>query len=403
MEHQPPRIPSAITWLALGAFAIGSESFVIAGILRELAGDLRVSIPVAGQLVTAFALAYALAAPTLSVLTGSLRRQRVLAAAMGAFALANLLAAAAPSYGTLMASRILLAACAGLYMPTASAYAAAAVPPAQRGRALSLVYAGLTAAIVLGVPLGTFIGHHLSWRSTFLAVAALALVAFAGVARFVPAQAPAPQVGFAARLAVLRRLDVLLGLLVTVLAMAAAFTVYTYLALFLLRTTGIAGDRVSFVLLAFGGGGALGNLLGGYASDRMPPQRAVTFALTIASVTLAALSAAAFLPRSLALFAIPALIATWGIAGWAFTPAQQARLVALAPASAPIVLSFNAAAVYVGISLGSVLGSLIVAYGSVLWLGWAGGACGLLALALLQLPVRLASPLPAALGEVKAS
>ena len=168
--------------LALGAFAIGTESYVIAGLLPDLASDLQVSVALAGQLITVFAFAYALGSPLLAVATGAWERRRLLLTALAAFALFNLFAAMAQSYAMLLVARVGLALSAATFMPAASAYAVAVMPAAQRGRALAIIYTGLTVATVLGVPAGVMVGEHFGWRYTFVGVAGLATVALAGLA-----------------------------------------------------------------------------------------------------------------------------------------------------------------------------------------------------------------------------
>ncbi|HEY6225200.1 MAG TPA: MFS transporter, partial [Gemmatimonadales bacterium] len=160
-----------LLWLSLGAFAIGTESFMIAGLLPRMASDLGVSVPLAGQLVTAFALAYAVGSPLIAVVTGNVERTRLLLLAIAAFATGNLLAAVARDYATLLAARILLALSAGTFMPAASAYAVSVSSDARRGQVLALIYSGMTFATVIGVPAGVLVGGHLGWRWTFGAVA----------------------------------------------------------------------------------------------------------------------------------------------------------------------------------------------------------------------------------------
>src|SRR5689334_7869157 len=174
-------MPVSLFWLALGAFAIGTESYVIAGLLPSIAGDLGVSIPLAGQLVTAFALTYAFGSPLLAVTTSGLDRRRLMLGSLGTFVLGNLLAAIAHGYAMLMTARLVMAIAAAAYMPAASAHAAAAVSPDRRGRALAIIYTGLTLAMALGTPIGVVVGHHWGWRSTFIGVAAFAALAMAGV------------------------------------------------------------------------------------------------------------------------------------------------------------------------------------------------------------------------------
>src|SRR5271169_6915519 len=206
-----------LTWIALGTFATGTESFMIAALLPGLASDLSVTLTAAGQLVTAFALTYAVSSPVLSALTAGVGHRNLLLISMTAFALANFFASTATDFWQLLAARILLATAAGLYVPSASALAGAIVAPERRGTALAIVNGGTSIAVALGVPLGAIVGHAFGWRMTFAGVAVLTLIAtaglFAGLPRGVGAGLAPPSVR--ERIAVVRQTPVLVGLLVT--------------------------------------------------------------------------------------------------------------------------------------------------------------------------------------------
>src|SRR5882724_4222883 len=266
--------------LALGAFAIGTESYVVAGVLPTIAADVGVTVPMAGQLITAFALTYALGSPLIAVATGGLERRRLLLASIATFGLFNLLAAFAHTYALLLTARIGLGLAAGTFMPAASAYAVATTTTEHRGRALSIIYGGLTVAMVIGAPIGVLLGGHFGWRVIFVGVAALTAVALTGLALTLkPIRADAT-VGLAERLAIARRPDVLGTLAVTVLTIAGAYTIYSYLVPFLQQAAHLTGDAVALVLLLFGLGSTAGNFLAGSATDRIGPRRVITLVLT---------------------------------------------------------------------------------------------------------------------------
>ena len=172
--------------LALGTFAIGSEGLVIAGILPDIAQGVGVTVSAAGQLVTVYAIVYALTGPLLAVFASHVRPKPLLLWSLAVFAAGNILAAFSPSYLLLMASRVLVAASASAFVPSASAAGAALVSPERRGQALALVWGGFTIATVLGVPLGTIIAGTTSWRFTFIFVAVLAGLATLGILALVP-------------------------------------------------------------------------------------------------------------------------------------------------------------------------------------------------------------------------
>jgi len=202
--------------LVLGTFAIGAETFMISGVLPTIAGDLGVSPSAAGSLVTVFALAYAFGSPLLAVASAGVERKRVLMVAIGAFAAANIFAAFAPSFLMLAAARVLLALTAGAFMPAATAFATTMHGPTQRGRAIALIYAGMTLATVVGVPAGTLLANLASWRAAFIGVGALAMLAVLGVAAILPRLNPTSGFG-ETKLFCIRRV----GVLVVTMAVAS--------------------------------------------------------------------------------------------------------------------------------------------------------------------------------------
>jgi predicted MFS family arabinose efflux permease len=265
---------TSLIWLSLGAFAIGTEGFMIAGLLPALAHDLDVDLPAAGHLVTAFSVAYAIGAPVLTVLTAGLERKRLLAVAMGG-SLANLLAALAPGYAWLIGARLLLALSAASFMPAAGGYAAGLAGPERQGRALSMVIGGLTVAIIAGVPLGVLLGDALGWRATFLGVAGIAAFSLLGILAWLPRQAPGVVVSLGDRMALARSADVLSILATTVLTVAGTFTVYTYLGVFVHVVTGLGPRGLAVVLLVFGVASAAGTRIAGSAADHWGARRMV--------------------------------------------------------------------------------------------------------------------------------
>ncbi len=369
-----------LRWLTLAAFAIGTEGFMIAGLLPALARDLHVGVPAAGNLVTAFSLAYAIGAPVMAVLTAGLERRRLLAIAMGGFMLANLLAALAPSYACLLAARLLLALSAASFMPAASGYAAALGGQERRGRALSLVTNGLTLAIVAGVPLGVLVGEGFGWRATFLGVAGLAALSLLGILARLPRQPSGATASLGQRLALAKRRDMLAVLLTSVLTVAGTFTIYTYLSVFLAAAAGLGPQGLALMLLGFGLGSAVGTWFGGNAADRWGARPTVILAGALTLLAYLALSLGAALGPARAMPILLPAVLLWGLASWGLMTAQQARLVALAPALASVSLSLNSSAIYLGSATGAAVGALVIADGTVGQLGWVAAGFSLVAL-----------------------
>src|SRR5580704_18614209 len=237
-------------WFALGTFAIGTEGFMIAPLLPNLSEDLSVGLVAAGQLVTVFTLSYAFSSPILTALTGGIGRRNLLIVSIAGFAIANVVAALATGYWMLMAARVLLALAAGLYVPNATALAGAVVAPEKRGTALSIITGGTSIAVALGVPISALIGQGFGWRLTFVVVGTLSILAtlglLFGLTKDVGAELPVASLR--ERIAVVGQKPVLLALLVTLLWATGAYTVYTYLAVFLASAAGIGGAQVALVL-----------------------------------------------------------------------------------------------------------------------------------------------------------
>jgi predicted MFS family arabinose efflux permease len=268
---------SSLIWLVIGTFAIGTEGFMISGILPGMAQDLGVSVAATGQLVTIFAFAYAVGSPLIAVATATLPRRTLLIAAMAMFAAANLMAGCSQNYGMLAFARVLLALSAGTYMPAAGAYASQAVAPERRGRALAFVYSGMTTALIVGVPGGTLLAVQLDWRATFLSVAVMSAVAFIGIATMLKSTPALPAITLRQRIAVARRSNVLRILLVTVLAVTGAFLVNTYFGAYLESVFEVSPQGVAFILFGVGIAAAGGNALGGYAADHWDNHRFLWF------------------------------------------------------------------------------------------------------------------------------
>ncbi|HXO02052.1 MAG TPA: MFS transporter [Stellaceae bacterium] len=386
MTPTSPLSMGRLYWLALGTFAIGTEGFMIAPLLPDLSRDLSVSIASAGQLVTVFALTYALSSPLLTAITGDIDRRRLLIASMLAFAAANFVAWSAHTYTGLLVARVLLAVAAGLYVPNANALGSAMVDVSRRGTALSIVTGGSSVAVALGVPLGALIGDRFGWRVNFAAIGALALIATAGLLAGLPRDIAGrlPVASLRERRDVVRQPALLVALLSTMLWATGAFTVYTYLASFLASGTGLTGSFVSIVLFTWGVAAVIGLRLGGRLTDRFgyfPVIVASLSALVLAFLILS--TSAVILPPPTARAPILLAIVLWGVSAWSFWPAQQARLISIAGMKvAPVALSLNASFQFLGFSSGAALGSLTLTNASPLALGWVGAVCVAAALSL---------------------
>ena len=376
--------------LTLATFAIGTGTFVVTGLLGSVAEEFSVPVESAGHLVTVFAIAYAVGSPILVTLTERVPRRMLVVAALVLFALANGAAAAAPSFGLLLAARVAAALGAAVLTPVAAAVAADLAAPEKQGRALSLVIGGMTVAWVVGIPLGTLVGDEFGWRASFVMVGTLAAIAAVAVAAILPSVENPPVAGLRSMFALAGRVAILAVLGITALGVAAGFVVLTYIRPLLEGLTGFGGGGIGVMLLVFGLASIAGNSLGGYWADRRGYRGgmgAILVVLVLSLLSFSLLTAADAGSGTAVLGAAVALIA-WSVAGFAIVPLQQYRLIHIVPESRNTVLSLNASAIYLGQGVGSALGSVALGYGSIATLGWVGALCAGVALFLLLAAVR---------------
>ncbi|MFG2141372.1 MFS transporter [Streptomyces sp. NPDC048650] len=261
-------MPLALLALAISAFGIGTTEFVMMGLLPNVADDLGTSVPTAGYLVSAYALGVVIGAPLLTALGSRIPRKRMLVLLMAVFTVGNLASALAPTFGLLVAGRLLAGLPHGAFFGVGAVVAARLVREGRQARAVATMFLGLTIANIVGVPAATLLGQHLGWRATFLVVAGIGLAAMAALARLVPPLPAEERTGLARELRSLGNRQVLLGLLTTVFGFAGIFAVYSYLASTMTKVTGFSETSVTLVLALFGIGMTLGALAAGPLTDR---------------------------------------------------------------------------------------------------------------------------------------
>ncbi|MEU6962926.1 MFS transporter [Streptomyces chrestomyceticus] len=348
--------------LAAGTFVVGTDAFVIAGVLPGIAADLHVGLGAAGQLVTVFAIAYAVLSPLLAACTAGWSRRTVLITALAVFALGNAATALAPGYPAALAARVVAAAGAALYAPNASATAAALAGEAARGRAFALVNTGLTSALILGAPLGTAVGGAYGWRTTMWLVTVLPLLVVPLLAARLPRIRTGTPRGLRRRLAPLADRGVLYTLVVTVVVFVGIYIPFEYLSAVYGPVLGHEGSGTgagggggptAVLLLVFGVTGTAGNLVAGRLADRFGPRRVVLGAALALTVIFG------LVPLSREW--LPAALLAVAVSGWvsfSVTTPQQHRIAALAPQAQSVAVSLNAAAVYLAVSLAGGLGGI---------------------------------------------
>lgn len=350
-------MPPAVLALTAGAFGIGTTEFIIMGLLLQVAADMHVSVPVAGLLISGYALGVFVGAPVLTLATRRLPRKTVLLALMAIFTVGNAACALAPNYELLMAARVLTSLAHGTFFGVGSVVATSLVAEDKRASAIATMFIGLTVATLLGVPFGAWFGLMLGWRAAFWAVTVIGAIAFVVVAALVPGHVGNGDkpISLAEEIAVLGRGQVLLGLAMTVFGFAGLFVVFTYIQPILTRFTGFSESAVSPILLVFGVGLAIGNVAGGKLADR-DLARALTGTLAALAVVLLGLSAVLSVK-------IPtiALILLLGIAAFAtVAPLQLRVLEAAGPSGRTLASSLNIAAFNLGNALGAWAGGITI-------------------------------------------
>ncbi|CAG9168661.1 MFS transporter [Cupriavidus respiraculi] len=379
-------LPMGLYALTAGSFGIGCAEFVIMGLLLQVAADLDVTIAAAGMLVSGYALGVFAGAPVLTLLTRRMPRKAVLLGLMAIYTVGNAACALAPDYTTLMIARVFTSLTHGTFFGVGAVVATGLVPPERRASAISIMFSGLTLATLLGMPAGAWLGLHLGWRSTFWAMTAIGVVSFLVIALLVQrSRDDSAPVALADELRTMARPQVLLGLAMTVLQSTGIFAVITFVQPLLTQVAGFGESMVSPILLLFGAGMIVGNLLGGRLADHRPT-RAVLGTLLALTLVLAAMTFALH-----SQVAIVAFVGLLGIAAFATVSPLQLRVLRYAAGPGQnLASSFNIAAFNLGNGAGAWLGGVVIAHGAGLTaLPWVAALAPLAALAVALWSVRL--------------
>jgi MFS transporter, DHA1 family, inner membrane transport protein len=351
--------------LAVGMFALGTDSFVVAGVLPEIARSFDVSIAAAGQLTTVYALAYALLSPVVAAICAHVNRRKLMLAGLGIFIAANLATAWAPSFALALTARALAGLGASIYAPTATGAGASIMPPQRRGFGLAVVIAGLTASTAFGSPIGSVIGGLGDWRWTMIFVSAISITAALGITAFLGAIPMPPAITLKQRLAPFADHRIGLTLLTTLFVQCGNFTMYTYFSVIFDRAT--KGDPLIFgmLLVLWGSSGTVMNLIGGRLIDTIGTRKILIGVLLVLIAVTATLSW-----TSAALATAIVAIAVHGATSWGQLAPQQHRLVSVMPMAAPIVLGLNTSATYVGVASAGVIGAASLTFIGAHNIGW---------------------------------
>ncbi|MBE7373874.1 MFS transporter [Pseudomonas lopnurensis] len=348
------RINPPLVALAVGAFGIGVTEFAPMGMLPGIAADLGVSIPAAGLLVSAYALGVLLGAPLMTLTTGRIPRRYLLIGLMAIFTLGNLMSALATDYYSLLVARVVTSLNHGAFFGVGSIVAASVVAPDKRAGAVAAMFMGLTLATIGGVPLATWFGELLGWRTAFWGIAGLGMVTMAALWFALPNMPLPPSDGVLAEIRVLGRGPVLAALALTVVGSGAMFTVFTYIAPILGSETRASTTFITAMLVLFGVGLTLGNMWGGKAADRSI-DRTLIVSLSMLILVLLAFTVLMRWPLPAA-----AAILVWGIASFALVPPLQMRVMEAAKDAPNLASAVNIGAFNLGNAVGAALGGAVI-------------------------------------------
>jgi len=383
-------MPLGLIALALGAFGIGLTEFVIMGLLPEVAADFAVSEAAAGWLISGYALSVVVGALGLTAATVRLPRKPVLAGLLVLFIIGNTLTAVAATYEVAMLGRVIAALCHGAFFGIGSVVAADLVPANKKAGAIAIMFTGLTAANVLGVPFGTFLGQQAGWRSTFWAISGIGVIALIGILALVPVLKQAAEaISLRSELGAFKSRQVWLSLGVTVLGYGGMFGAFTYIAYTLTEVSGFNSHTVPWLLVLFGAGLFAGNWLGGRMADKNIDRTLLIFigALLVVLIAFGALATSQ----------VATIVALFLMGGFGFgtVPGLQSRIMRYAGSAPTLASGANIGAFNVGNALGAWAGGMGIAAG----LGytspiWIGAAITVAALLLMLLPMNLAKKAP---------
>jgi len=354
--------PPWVRWLAVfalatGSFAIGTTEFVAMGLLPDIAASMNVTEPIAGHVISAYALGVVVGAPLIASLTARMPRKPLLLGLIAVFTLGNLASVVAPTYETLMVARFVAGIPHGAYFGIAALVAGHLMGPMNRAKAVAHVMTGLTVATVLGVPIASWLGQALGWRSAFGLVVVIGMVTLTAIWYWLPDLREMHVTSPLTELGALRRIQVWLALAVGMVGFGGMFAVYTYVSTTLTDVAGVSRALVPLALMVFGVGMVVGNLVGGKMAD-ISVIKGLYALLTALGVVLALFVAAAHNPWTamLGLFLI-------GASGSAIAPALQTRLMDVAHGAKTLAAALNHSALNIANATGAWIGGLVIAAG----------------------------------------
>ena len=374
------------TWkvyvLALVSFLVGTSNYIISGILDRIAETMGTSVAAAGQLITVYSLAYAVGTPISMALTAKMDRRKLLLYSLGLFIIANLLTFILSGFGLFIAARIITALGAGVVTVNALSIAAKIAPPGKQASAIANVTMGITASLIIGVPLGRMVASVFGWKAVFLAIAIVGGIAMLVIAAVFPRMQGDKPVPLIKQFALLKKPQVLVALAITFFWLGGYSLAYTYISPFLLEVTHLNESLISAALFVFGIASMIGSKVGGYSADK----RGIIFTL-VSGMALHVISLILLSLVGQSVIAVFAILILWSFAAWSSAPAQQFNLVKLVPESSGVMLSLNSSMMQFAMAVGAGIGGLIVnrvSLASITWFGVFGVLIAIIAVFVLS-------------------
>lgn len=356
--------------LALISFLVGTSNYIISGILDRIAETLGTSVAAAGQLITVYSLAYAVGTPILMALTAKMDRRKLLLYSLGLFIAANLLTFILSGFGFFIAARIVTALGAGVVTVNSLSIAAKIAPPGKQASAIANVTMGITASLIIGVPLGRMVASAFGWEAVFLAIAIVGGLAMLVIAAVIPRMQGDKPVPLIKQFALLKKPQVLVALAITFFWLGGYSLAYTYLSPFLLEVTHLNESLISAALFVFGVASLIGSKVGGYNADKRGIKYTLVTGMVLHVISLILLSLV-----GQSVIAVFAILILWSFSAWSSAPAQQFNLVSLVPESSGVMLSLNSSMMQLAMAVGAGIGGLIVnriSLASITWFGVLG-------------------------------
>lgn len=344
--------------LAVGGFGIGMTEFVMMGILPDVAKDLNVTIPQAGHFISAYALGVVIGAPILVGIAGNYSPKKILLALMAAFTIFNGLSVFAGSYGFMLFSRLLSGLPHGAYFGVGAVVASRLAEKGKAASAVAVMFSGLTVANVIGIPLGTYVGHTISWRYTFMMVVVIGLITILSIYFWLPKIEKSAPIPIKQALKIFKRTELWLILAITGIGTGGFFSWYSYITPLLTDVSGFDDSMVIFILMLAGLGMTFGNILGGKLADRVSPIKATAILLSVMSLCLVVIYFIAPIQ-----WMMLAMVFITGVFAFSTAPSIQMLMIKSAKESEMLASSVNQAAFNIANALGAFLGGLPIAAG----------------------------------------